>query len=175
MSLRKHVTLVAATLLLGGSFAGPAVAAPARAATAGPSANRCAQKVTWKNTHGGLYLDAKGAGGKHTPVITWYGNGRSNQKWCMERMSGTRFNEWYFHPSYNTHLCMDVPGSRYYTGAKIVLWTCNGRRNQRFEITHVSKGSFFSPIDGMHNLRAHGAGKSVALNPAGNGLQTIWR
>ncbi len=111
-------------------------------------------------------------------MITWYRNGGSNQKWCLERVAGSR-SEWYFHPSYNTRLCMDVPGSHYYTGAKVVLWTCNGGRNQRFDITHVSGGSFFSPdgspSDGWYNLRAGGAGQSVTLTPAGNSKQTVWR
>jgi Ricin-type beta-trefoil lectin domain len=141
------------------------VAAP----TAVPSAvSRCAQKVTWKNTRTGLYLDAKSEGAKHAPVITWYRNGGGNQKWCLERVAGTPYNEWYFHPSYNTHLCMDVPGSKYYSGAKLVIWTCNGRRNQRFEITRSSGGSFFTldgdPNTGWYDLYAGGAGKSVTMN-----------
>ncbi|MEV7130083.1 RICIN domain-containing protein [Streptomyces sp. NPDC093260] len=175
---RKLAVAVAAAgaVLAGGLSALPAAAAPAAAPAA---ANRCAQKVTWKNTRTGLYLDAKGGGGKHTPVVTWYRNGGSNQKWCLERVAGSQYNEWYFHPSYNTRLCMDVPGGNYYTGAKVVLWTCNGRQNQRFEITHTSGSSFFSPdgdpVKGYYNLGAGGAGQSVTLVPSGSSKTTMWR
>ncbi|MFH9249452.1 RICIN domain-containing protein [Streptomyces lydicus] len=175
MRIKSIAVATAGAVLAGGLSTMSAAATP----TAAPAAaNRCAQKVTWKNTRTGLYLDAKGAGGNHAPVITWYGNGGSNQRWCLERVAGSQYNKWYFHPSYNTRLCMDVP--RYYTGAKVVLWTCNGGRNQRFEITHVGGGSFFSPDDASpsddsYNLRAGGAGQSVTLTPMGNSNQTIWR
>jgi hypothetical protein len=63
-------------------------------------------------------------------VITYSYNGGTNQKWCMEPAE----EGGYFHPSYDTNLCMDVPNSNFVTNQVIQLWSCNGTPAHRWSV-----------------------------------------
>ncbi|MFB7599664.1 RICIN domain-containing protein [Streptomyces sp. NPDC056160] len=107
--------------------------------TMSASVNKCAQKVTFRNSQTGYYLDASGGGGAGTKVITWNRNGGSNQRWCLEK---AKEGGWYFHPSYNLNLCMDSPNA---SDDRPVIWRCKGNSNQRFNVygTSVYGGKYF--------------------------------
>ncbi|MFF5970040.1 RICIN domain-containing protein [Streptomyces sp. NPDC012769] len=104
------------------------------------AANQCEQRNTYRNAYTGTYLDAKGAGGKGTKVITWHWNGRANQYWCMEKAPE---GGWYIHPSYNLGLCLDSPVDN----SAPILWNCKHNANQRF---NVSNGKIQLRRDGLY-------------------------
>lgn len=127
--------LVLAGLLTLGTTLGIGWTAAAPAAAAAHTCSNGWQPTTWQNTAGLAYLNVRGAGGKGAQVITWSASGESphtNEKWCLERASE---GGWYFHPKYANNLCLDVPGSNYSSGTGLVMWDCNGRKNQRFYVT----------------------------------------
>jgi hypothetical protein len=112
---------------------GMATAVPASAASFSCPSDW--QADTWQNTANLNYLNVSGSGGSGAKVITWYSSSASphtNEEWCLQRASE---GGWYFHPKYNTGLCMDVQGANYSSGTGIIVWTCNGRANQRFAVT----------------------------------------
>ncbi|MEY9968917.1 hypothetical protein ABIA33_007004 [Streptacidiphilus sp. MAP12-16] len=136
--MRKQLAagLGTAALAAGMLLALPGTAA--HASTIRPSAvNRCAQYDTWQTLNGGNYLADPNYGGRGTRVIVWPWTGGTEQHWCMERATE---GGWYLHPGHKTNLCMDVPGSNYSDGVGLVIWDCNGRANQRFDITPVHIG-----------------------------------
>ncbi|GAA1961686.1 RICIN domain-containing protein [Catenulispora subtropica] len=148
---------------------GLAAAAPASAAPASPADYRCEQNDTWRN--GSLYLDVSGSGGSGTRVVTWYYNGHANQHWCLER---AREGGWYFHPSYNLGLCLDVPYSNYTQGQSLWVFSCNGTGAQRFSVT--GSGGYYNigTEDAQFSVNSDGhAGDSVYLNQQGDA--TSWQ
>jgi len=173
---RKMYATVAA-VLLAGTAATLASTASASAATAKPAvaSDRCQYEWTFQST--GLndnapagYLNVDHAGGSGAAVITWYSRpDQANEGWCMEQAAE---GGWYFHPSYNLSLCMDVPGSNYAVGTRLWVYTCNGTKAQRF-----SFGSFDTLILAEGNLalglKDNGYGANVTLAAKPN--RTYWR
>ncbi|MET8957592.1 RICIN domain-containing protein [Streptomyces sp. NPDC004533] len=143
----KHLRMLAAcgvTALLA-LTAAPASAVSADAGSAAASPNRCVggpakYREDLTSTY---YLDASGSGGKGTHVISWDRNGGANQSWCLEHVAGAPSDYFYIHPSYNLSLCMDIPGGNLQEGTQIILWSCNGRWNQRFGVSSPAGDSTY--------------------------------
>ncbi|MFJ9898437.1 RICIN domain-containing protein [Streptomyces sp. NPDC091280] len=144
-------------------MSGSAQAAPAVSV----AANKCLHKDTFQNFSGLKYMNDAGYGGKGAWVITSQTSGRaqSNEVWCIEK---AKEGGVYFHPSFNTSLCMDVPGAKYKSGVGLVIWTCNGRKNQRF--TTYTTDHRFPGTDGLFILPV--ASSSIYLNLTGGGYDT---
>ncbi|MET7478170.1 hypothetical protein ABZT17_27925 [Streptomyces sp. NPDC005648] len=144
---------------------GPAAAAPGMPTA--PAANKCAHKETFQNFSGLRYMNDAGYGGKGSWVITSQTSGspQKNEVWCIEKAAQGGV---YFHPSFNTSLCMDVPGGKYKSGVGLVIWTCNGRKNQRFSTYTTNNrypgtgGLFINPV----------ANSSIYVNLTGSGYDT---
>lgn len=139
---------------------------------ASPAAlNKCQQHDRFQEHTNWTYLDAKGSGNrKGTHVITWYDNQRPNEEWCLEHVAGHPNSWFYFHPSYNLNLCMDVPGAHYRLGTQLVLWSCNGRQNQQFIVSDlITRGAYLieppaSRIGQTLSACAAGIGNYVILD-----------
>ncbi len=166
MHLRKRLATLAATTTLAG-LATLGLTMPAQAtgqqatAVQHPTVDKCAQNDTWQDTYNNFYLNASGWGGSGTHVIEWNGGGQGNEHWCLERAAE---GGWYFHPSYNLDLCMDVPGGNYSDGTGIVIWNCNGRPNQRFSVTSSGNGDYIAPqASGHFALDGNGYGQQITL------------
>ena len=71
-----------------------------------------------------------------TRVQQWTCGNQSNQKWVAERVGGYPTDAWVILKSrWNTNLCLDVTGANDSNGARIQVFTCHGRWNQRFNIS----------------------------------------
>ncbi len=63
----------------------------------------------------------------------------------MAASSGTAGQRWIFgrhqtlRPAANPKLCLNVPGARYRSGAKLQLWTCDGHASERFSTSAPSQ------------------------------------
>jgi len=112
-------------------------------------------------------MNDAGYGGKGSWVITSQTSGRpqSNEVWCNEKAAEGGV---YFHPSFDTSLCMDVPGSKYQSGVGLVIWTCNGRKNQRF--TTYTTNHRYPGTNGLFILPV--ADSSIYVNLTGSGNDT---
>ncbi|MFI1801051.1 RICIN domain-containing protein [Streptomyces sp. NPDC020379] len=133
----------------------------AHASTTQPAVNKCQSTHTYET--GGMYLEVHAWGGKGAVVDTWEyanqdGHAQDNERWCLEAANQ---GGWYFHPKYNTNLCLDVPGANYAEGTRLVIWNCNGRENQRFTISNGTTNGYISPVN-VSNL-----GNKYSLNYGG--------
>ncbi|MBS2539123.1 hypothetical protein KGQ20_40885 [Catenulispora sp. NF23] len=165
-------TFAAATALGFCATAGSAQAATARPAAA---ANQCLHKWTFQSM--GLndsspagYLNVDGGGGNTSWVITWYSSpSASNEYWCMEPASE---GGWYFHPSYDLSLCMDVPNGRYAANQDLWIHTCNGTIAQRFTF---GSGDTLIRTEGNldYGLEDNGYGHVVTLEKSPD--RSYWR
>ncbi|ATL32767.1 RICIN domain-containing protein [Streptomyces formicae] len=93
---------------------------------------------TFSTSGGGgpVYLNVGGGSHKGAKVITWpWSGGQGNEKWCLTQ--GPRGYGWNLRPWDNRGLCLDVPHSRYKKGQGLVVWNCNGRKNQDFYVKPV--------------------------------------
>jgi hypothetical protein len=113
---------------------------PARAKALGFT---CVKNV-FIHTGNGDYLDVKGSGGSTTPVITWYYNGASNQRWCLEAASQGGY---YLHPNNDIGgLCLDDPSGNTSEGTPIWVYTCNGTLSQRWDVNPYGSSTTIRPM-----------------------------
>ena len=154
-----------------------APAASAHASTARPAAaaDQCLHDWTFQSM--GLndaapagYLNVDGAGGNNSTVITWYSSPTApNEFWCMEQASA---GGWYFHPSYDLSLCLDVPNGNYAPKQWLWVHTCNGTVAQRFTF---GSGDTLIRTEGnlAYGIKDNGYGHAVTLEKSPN--RSYWR
>jgi hypothetical protein len=119
-------------------------------------------KNVFIHTGNGDYLDVEGSGGSRTPVITWYYNGASNQRWCLEAASQGGY---YLHPNNDIGgLCLDDPFGNTAAGPPIWVYTCNGSLSQRWDVNPYSSSTTIRPM----RLT------SVGVQDSGKGYQTYF-
>ena len=112
-----------------------------------------------------------GSGGSNTRVIIWPYHGYADQFWYLEPAGG---NTYRYHPAHNTGLCLDVPGSDTSTRRTLVVWTCNGGRNQVFG--HRANDSI-SPVINVGkclDVHTHNSGERVWLWPCNGTAAQRW-
>lgn len=176
---RKAYSTVAAVLLTAtAATLASTASASASAATAKPAAaasDQCVHRWTFQavglndNAPAG-YLNVDHAGGSGAAVITWYSRpGAANEIWCMESAAE---GGWYFHPSYDLSLCMDVPNSSFTAGTRLWVFSCNGSKAQRFSF---GSGDTLILTEGNLSLglKDNGYGNAVSLAYSPN--RTYWR
>ncbi|MFC7303429.1 RICIN domain-containing protein [Streptomyces monticola] len=153
---------------------GQEATADARAAAAA----RCTSQWFEMYTVEGKRMAVAAGGGKGAKVIAWKNNGGSEQDWCLERAAeGGR----YLHPRHAPWLCLDVPGSKYANGTKLVVWDCNGRENQRFYLFKASSTSSRFTLEVAKRFKDYCAdthspanGEPVQLRKCNNTKRQLW-
>ncbi|MFF7459567.1 RICIN domain-containing protein [Kitasatospora sp. NPDC008115] len=127
--------------------------------------------------HPAEYLEVNGWGGQGAAVGTWDWVNQDNERWCLEKAAE---GGWYFHPKYNPNLCLDVPGNKFPN--KMVVWTCNGRINQRFDMNNhgpngqPTGGHLWSVSDSRWLLDStHHNGGQVGMAYFSDGAATRWQ
>lgn len=142
------------------------------------SADRCPKVHTYNDGISGpnspvQYLEVNGWGGSGAKVATWEyvnqnGHAQDNERWCVERAAEGGY---YLHPAYaygqngKANLCLDVPGGRYSDAPGLVVWTCNGGLNQRFNFTAPGQtgGRIYAMGDPDYSLQGHHDRSQVTL------------
>jgi hypothetical protein len=157
--LRRSLLALAAALLTTATV-GLVAAAPAHADS------RC--QLEWyslQNGSGNLALDVWHQGGSTATVDGYTPNWTAAQAWCLEPAAEGGY---YFHPSYNLGLCLDVPYGRYNVGQGMWIYNCNGTQPQRFSInTPCGSGFAVEPYTSRLSLAASGGvGSQVVLTDA---------
>ncbi|MWA16099.1 RICIN domain-containing protein [Streptomyces sp. BA2] len=119
---------------------------------------------------GPVYLNVSGGSRKGAKVITWpWFGGKGNERWCLTQ--GPRGYGWNLRPWDNRGLCLDVPGSRYKKGQGLIVWNCNGRKNQDFYVKPVHTDYSYTLLGPWEkgSLKIHcgadGRGSQVSLWP----------
>lgn len=126
-----------------------------------------------------VYLNVAGGSHKGAKVITYpWSGGKGNEMWCLE--PGPKGYGHRMHPYDNRNLCLDVPGGRYEKGQGLIVWDCNGRQNQTFDVLPVHTDHPFSVIGPWEksDLKVHrgknAVGSQVSLWPHMNS-HAEWR
>lgn len=126
-----------------------------------------------------VYLNVSGGSRKGAKVITWpWAGGKGNEKWCLTR--GPRGYGWNLRPWDNKSLCLDVPGSSYKKGQGLIVWNCNGRKNQDFYVQPVHTDTSYTLLGPWEksSLKIHRGkydrGSQVSLWPHLN-MHAQWR
>lgn len=162
----KKARTFASVIALTTGFAGVGVVT---AGTASAQVNKCNSHPMTFNAGGsaGILNVNGGTAGSGAKVVTWYWNNESNEYWCLEKAAE---GGWYLHPSYDTDLCMAVPAGRYFDGAGIIIWSCNGHLSQRWRVQPTSSGTVIQPMGDLNmGLADMGAGSQVEIiNGGGN-------
>jgi len=160
-----------------------AVAAQADGSTSQAAAVSChksrAYTFSTSSGSGPVYLNVEGGSRKGARVITWpWAGGQGNEKWCLTQ--GPRGYGWNLRPWDKRNLCLDVPGAKYNKGQGLIVWDCNGRKNQDFYVRPVTTDTSYTiigPWEASH-LKMHrgknGRGSQVSLWPHLN-LNAQWR
>jgi hypothetical protein len=129
MRWRLLVPVVAtAVILLTGELS--AVAVQAAAVRPSGAAAQAGAPLYAFNT--GLVLTVSAKPGRGASVRVTANSGTAGQRWISGRDQTLR-------PTANQKLCLNVPGAMYRAGAKLQLWTCDGRASERFSTSAPSR------------------------------------
>jgi hypothetical protein len=101
----------------------PAATAARAAGTARAATTSAGQPLYAFNT--GLVLTVSARPGRGAAVRVAADASSAGQRWVSGRHQTLR-------PAASQKLCLNVPGGRYRSGAKLQLWTCDGHRSERF-------------------------------------------
>lgn len=72
--------------------------------------------------------------GNSTRVQQWDCSGASNQRWKAVPAPADLGSEWVQLVNLRSGLCLDVSGALYTNGRSLIVYQCNGRWNQRWNI-----------------------------------------
>jgi hypothetical protein len=145
--LRKAIVLL--TVAVAATLTGGIATAASQPGAEEEAAPHCTGPWTAYRTREGRAMAVAAAGGSGTRVIAWNYLRTNEQEWCIE---GTTSN-FSLHPRHAPGLCLDVPGGNYTAGTNLIVWTCNGRGNQKFRLVNNTTTNYFNVETNGHSNR----------------------
>lgn len=125
-----------------------------------------AQKAAWHHAPSDRHAGSEPGGHAYTFHVSggwpWSG-GQGNEKWCLTDATSGGYT---LRPWNARHLCLDVPAGRYKEGQGLIVWDCNGGKNQIFFVKAHENYFLIGPAESgglfMHR-GAHAEGSQVSL------------